>query len=1039
MSTLYLLGADVEHRVLTQDEAIAVVRAADGYAVTEADVLVACQVAWRMLGKGADVFVFTRLVLVAAECSGGRTRKSPWWLAADLFVFTSMRSLGMLPDGGRLAEARSVVDEQIALLRKGLRRRLPGTARAERRELADTLRAAALLLISPYRVNVSDAQPGSLGRWMFERAQVDLRRPEEAARRAMPPTADAATEAMAYLNQAYAVARGHLRGLCLASMMDVLEVLMVTEPESREKFAAVRTRMAARAYGLLDFTQDPLDYLDVVIEVVRAGKLPPEVPFQRLLPVPPQELAARYGTADALSHIVRILDGTHRGTLTGVLWDEAVRLAASAGWPSSGTFWNVAVHHFPENRLDCPDAPVDVDAVKARVEQGLASGELTSREAAATLAHAVAHASQGQERQAVDVLDHLGAVDGDFTEEYAQPLGYLAITLAIRGGEVLLAEGNPLGASLLYLIVSGDPLDRVGVWVLGAELVQLSLRALDQAHASTPEELSATFCTALFVADTILPRVGAGAYENRAEFMYLVGQHFDQVMAGRMGEVVADFVLHNHCLFKGNDFGLLLGQPGPRRLDAAAEQALSEIDQAQQRSGPYRPGTGEVFHEFSGSGLDLLCYASLDEAELADSPWGELANRRRSFDAGLTRTMMEAANEQQIRRHALGVNLGDIRYLQEKIPPDTVLISLYLGSQGDDGAPSADVRARLTAVMITSDSHQAVVTNLNAKGAITRVVAPASEGGRAFTLHEMAWIVADLRDAVNADPLHREVSPHAAGVLGGHYTKLGGPPRFLLDTWRAQGKTHLCFWPHGPLHYVPIHLLRPDGRPLADDWTVTILPSVSQLTRPPAESGGTGTLVAAGVNDGGAAFGLPEQPEVEPHVREVANVFAPHPVVLVGHDATPARLLEAMAGARYVYIATHGSNDVEAAWFQCLYLHPDAENDGRLFAHDVLRADLRGVDLIGLSACETALGRFDLNDNLRGLPAALLLAGVSTVVGTLWPVAPQVATSFFAALFLQLSSGRPKREAFRHAQLATREAFRAYRDWGAFVLMGDWR
>ncbi|WP_075024262.1 CHAT domain-containing protein [Actinomadura madurae] len=66
---------------------------------------------------------------------------------------------------------------------------------------------------------------------------------------------------------------------------------------------------------------------------------------------------------------------------------------------------------------------------------------------------------------------------------------------------------------------------------------------------------------------------------------------------------------------------------------------------------------------------------------------------------------------------------------------------------------------------------------------------------------------------------------------------------------------------------------------------------------------------------------------------------------------------------------------------------------GRVFAHDILKTDLRGVELVTMSACESALGRFDINDNLHGLPAALLSAGAAAIVGCLWPVAPDVATS----------------------------------------------
>jgi CHAT domain-containing protein len=142
----------------------------------------------------------------------------------------------------------------------------------------------------------------------------------------------------------------------------------------------------------------------------------------------------------------------------------------------------------------------------------------------------------------------------------------------------------------------------------------------------------------------------------------------------------------------------------------------------------------------------------------------------------------------------------------------------------------------------------------------------------------------------------------------------------------------------------------------------------------------------------------------------------------------------------YLHIAAHGSQDVEAFWYHCLYLNPDEDDSGgRLFAHQILGLDLRGLELVTLSACESALGRYDLNDNLRGLPAAFLLAGAATVIGALWPVTAAVATLFFEELYSCLLNGHPKRDAFHRAQRVTRQAYPEYRDWGAFTFIGDWR
>lgn len=107
-------------------------------------------------------------------------------------------------------------------------------------------------------------------------------------------------------------------------------------------------------------------------------------------------------------------------------------------------------------------------------------------------------------------------------------------------------------------------------------------------------------------------------------------------------------------------------------------------------------------------------------------------------------------------------------------------------------------------------------------------------------------------------------------------------------------------------------------------------------------------------------------------------------------------------------------------------------------AHELLGMDLRGLELVTLSACETALGRFDVADNLRGLTATLLRAGARAIVGTLWPVETGTSTDFFTAVYTELGRGTTIGRAYSVAQQTTRRVHPQYRDWGAFVLLGSW-
>lgn len=114
---------------------------------------------------------------------------------------------------------------------------------------------------------------------------------------------------------------------------------------------------------------------------------------------------------------------------------------------------------------------------------------------------------------------------------------------------------------------------------------------------------------------------------------------------------------------------------------------------------------------------------------------------------------------------------------------------------------------------------------------------------------------------------------------------------------------------------------------------------------------------------------------------------------------------------------------------------PANVQDGILTSQEISLLDLRGADIVILSACETGKGEIT-GEGVFGLQRAFKMAGAQTILMSLWPVdddaTQMMMSSFYRHWILQYET---KRDAFIHAQEEVKQKYPQPSYWAAFVLL----
>jgi len=150
---------------------------------------------------------------------------------------------------------------------------------------------------------------------------------------------------------------------------------------------------------------------------------------------------------------------------------------------------------------------------------------------------------------------------------------------------------------------------------------------------------------------------------------------------------------------------------------------------------------------------------------------------------------------------------------------------------------------------------------------------------------------------------------------------------------------------------------------------------------------------------------------------------------------------------RFVHFATHGLLDTRYPELSGILLSL-VDREGKPQANGILRlGDVYNlkmpVELVSLSACETALGKSIRGEGLVGLTRGFMYAGAPRVVASLWKVEEEATADLMTAFYERVLGQQQLRPAaaLRQAQI---EMWRSPNRsapyyWSAFVMQGEWK
>lgn len=119
---------------------------------------------------------------------------------------------------------------------------------------------------------------------------------------------------------------------------------------------------------------------------------------------------------------------------------------------------------------------------------------------------------------------------------------------------------------------------------------------------------------------------------------------------------------------------------------------------------------------------------------------------------------------------------------------------------------------------------------------------------------------------------------------------------------------------------------------------------------------------------------------------------------------------------------------------------PTIESGSKSLGNIKTTLNLRGTQLVVMSACDTGKGDIKVGEGVYGLRRALVIAGSQSQVLSLWKVSDEATKELMVKYYSKLKAGKGRHQALREAKLEmlNTQNYQHPFFWAAFVPSGNW-